>query len=87
MNTVPNATKLYNKFGTFVSPIYTSSLARNIIIYTPIQGTIREKYLSDIIYKGKMPTLTGNKHFSGHFFFHGPRLLHLSTAKSTGLIR
>ena len=28
-----------------------------------------------------MPTLVGNKHFSIHFFLHGPRLLHLSTEK------
>ena len=30
--------------STFVSPDYTFSLARNIIVYTPIQGTNREKY-------------------------------------------
>ena len=28
-----------------------------------------------------MPTLEGNKHLSVHFFFHGPRLFHLSTEK------
>ena len=28
-----------------------------------------------------MPTLAGNKHFSVQFFFHGPRLFHLSTEK------
>ena len=30
-----------------------------------------------------MPTLAGNKHASVHFFPHGPRLSHLSTAKCT----
>ena len=29
-----------------------------------------------------MPTLAGNKHFSIHFFPHGPRPVHLSTEKS-----
>ena len=28
-----------------------------------------------------MPTLAGNKHFSVHFFLHGPRLFHISTEK------
>ena len=31
-------------FGTFISPNYTFSLAGNIFIYTPSQGTNREKY-------------------------------------------
>ena len=30
-----------------------------------------------------MPTLTGNKHLSVHFFPLGPRLSHLWTGKST----
>ena len=34
-----------------------------------------------------MPTLAGNKQLSVHFFPHGPRFSHLSTRKSTGLIR
>ena len=29
------------------------SLAGNIIVYTPNQGTNREKYFNHIIYKGK----------------------------------
>ena len=28
-----------------------------------------------------MPTLAGNKHPLVHYFFHGPRLFHLSTEK------
>ena len=87
MNTVPKATKLYNYISTFVSPIYTFFLAGNINVYMPIQGTNREKYFNHNIYKGRMPTLTGNKHLCVHFFFQRPRLFHLSTGKGTGLNR
>ena len=81
-NTVPKARKLYNiNNSTFVSPIYTFSLAGNTIVYTPIHGTNRQKYFNHIINKGKMPTLAGNKHLPVHFFPHGPRLFHLSTEK------
>ena len=40
----------YNKcvFANSISPIYTFSLARNIIVYTPSQGTKREKYSYNI---------------------------------------
>ena len=59
-------------------------MAGNIIVYTPNQGTNREKYFNHIIYqRNGMPTLAGNKHPSVHFFPHGPRLFHLSTEKST----
>ena len=44
---------LYNPNGTFVSPIFTFSLAGNIVVYTPIQGTNRKKYFNHIIYEGK----------------------------------
>ena len=57
INTVPKATKLYNNNITFVSPIHTFSSAGNIIAYTPIQGSNKEKYFNHIIYKGKMQTL------------------------------
>ena len=53
---------LYNNTSTFVSPIYTSSLARNINVYTPIRSTNMENYFDHITYKGKMPTLAGIKH-------------------------
>ena len=60
------------------------SLAGNIIVYTPDQGTNKEKYFNHIIYQRKgMPTLAGNKHLSVHFFPHGPRLSHLSTEERT----
>ena len=81
INTVPKATKLYNNNSTFVSAIYTFSLAGNIIVYTSNQSTNREKYLNHIIYKRKMPTLAGNKHLSVHLFPHRLRLFHLSTEK------
>ena len=47
------ATNLYDNNSTFVSPIYTFSLAGNIIVYTPNQGTNEEKYFNHIIYQGK----------------------------------
>ena len=75
------ATNLYNNISTFVSPIYTFSLAGNIIVYTPNQGSNREKYFNHIIYKRKMPTLAGNKHLSVRFFLHVLRLFHLLTEK------
>ena len=87
MNIVSKATNLYRNINTFVSHFNTFSLAENIIVYTPIQGTNREKYSNLIIHKGNMPTLAGNKHLSVHFFFHRPRLLHISTEKGSGLIR
>ena len=57
------------------------ALARNIFVYTPIQGSRREKYFVCVIYKGKTPTLARNKHLSVHFFLYGPCLLRLSTKK------
>ena len=78
---IPKATMYFNPISTFVSPIYAFSLARNIIGYTPIQGTNREKYFNHIIYKGKRPTLAGNRQISIYFFLHGPRLFQLSTEK------
>ena len=50
--TIPKGFKLYNKNCTFISPFYTF-LWRETIVYTPNQGTIREKYFNHIIYKGK----------------------------------
>ena len=41
----------YNNNTFVVSPIYTFSWAGNIIFYTPIQGTNREKYFNNIIFK------------------------------------
>ena len=38
---------------TFVSLNYTISLAGNIIVYTPIQGTNRENYFNHSNYKSK----------------------------------
>ena len=64
--------------------LFLPFLERNLIVYTPDQGTNREKYFDHIIYQRKgMPTLAGNKRPSVHFFPHGPRLFHLSTEKGT----
>ena len=60
INAVPKATNLYYNNSTFGSRIYTSSLAGNKSVHTPIQGTIREKYFIHIILTGKMSTLAGN---------------------------
>ena len=46
------ATKCYNN-TTVVSSNYTFSLARNIIVYTPIKGENREKHFNHILYKEK----------------------------------
>ena len=54
------AASLYNNNNIFVSPIYTFSLAGNIIVYTPNQGKNREKYFNHIIYKGKNADFGGN---------------------------
>ena len=81
MNTIPKATNSYNNNSTFVSPVYTLSLAANIFVYTPNQGTNKGKSFIHLIYKGNSPTLTGNKHLSFQFFPLGPRLFHLSTEK------
>ena len=59
---------------------------RETIVYTPIQGTNREKYFNHIIHKRKMPTLAVNKHLSVHFIFHRLRLFHPSPEICTGLI-
>ena len=56
-------------------------MAENIIVYMPIEGTKREKYFNHIIYKGKMPTVAGNKQLSVHSFLHRLRLFHLSKEK------
>ena len=66
-----------NNNSTLLSPVYTSSLAANIVVYTPNQDTNREKYFYQFNYKGKMLTLAGNKHLSIHFFPHRAHLFQL----------
>ena len=83
-DTIRKGYNLNNNNCTFISPIYTFPWRENLIVYTPDQGTNREKYFNHIIYQREgMPTLAGNKHPSVHFFPHGPRLFHLSTEKGT----
>ena len=81
IDTVPKATNFYYNISTFVSPIFTFSLTGNIIVFTPIEGTNREKYFNHIIYIGRMPTPAENKHLSVHFFLHRQRPFHHSTEK------
>ena len=74
-------TKIYNLHknkNSFVSFIWTFSLAGNKSVYKLILGTKREKYFYQFIYK-KMRTPAENKHFCVHFFVTRPRLLHLLT--------
>ena len=59
--------------------LFTPFLARNRFVYTPNQGTNREKNFNHFKYEGKIPTPVGKKHLSVHFFPYGPRLFHLST--------
>ena len=49
MNKNPKATKLYNIFTLFASPILNFFFAGNICDYKPFQGTNREKYFDLII--------------------------------------
>ena len=86
-STIPKGCNLYHNNCIFVSPINTIFLAGNIIVYTPIKGTNGKKYFNHIIYKGKLPNLARNKYLSFDFSFQKPRLFHLSTEKSTDLIR
>ena len=73
------AANFYNINSNFLSPIYTFSLAGNMIFYTPNQGWNGERYFIHNIFKGKMPTLAWSKHLSIYLFFHGTRLFHLLT--------
>ena len=87
--TIPKNYNLYNNNYFCFYYLYLS-LAGNIIVYTPNQGTNREigkSTLFLLFIKGKMPTLAGNKQLSIQFFLHGPRLFNLSTEKRTGSIR
>ena len=81
MSTKPIGQNLYNKNITFVPHFYALSLAVKIIVYTPVEGIKKKKYLNHIFYTRKMPNLAGSNHLSAHFFRHRPRFFHLSTEK------
>ena len=51
--TISKGYNLYNNNCTFGSPIYTFPWRENIIVYTPDQGTNREKYFDRNIYQRK----------------------------------
>ena len=81
-----NNTDYYPNKWTFVIPFHRFSMAGNIIVYTPSQGTNREKYfifLFTFIFvftnKGKKATLAKIEHFFFHLFPHRPCPHHLST--------
>ena len=47
------ATVFYFNNSNFISHFYTFFLAGNIFVYTPIQGTNREKYFNHFAYREK----------------------------------
>ena len=79
--TVTKATKFYSNSSSFVSPIYTISVAGNIIVYTPFPNRNSEKNFNQNLYKRKTHILAGSKHLCVQFFFHGPCVFHLSSEK------
>ena len=62
--------RMFLNISTFLSPIYTFSLAGYIIVYMPSQGTNREKNFKCVNYREKLPNLAGNKQLSIDFFPH-----------------
>ena len=68
---------LYSVFSFLL--FFTFSLAGNIIVYTPGQGTKWGKNFIHNNYKVNMPTSAGNKQISLHFLLCRPRVFHLST--------
>ena len=42
-------------------------MAENNIVYTPIQGTNKEKLFNHVIFKGEVQTLAGNNHSTSSF--------------------
>ena len=51
----------YNNNCTFISPIYTFPWRENIFVYTPDQGTNREKYFNHNIYQRERNADSGGK--------------------------
>ena len=79
--TIQGGYYLCNSNSTFVSPIYTFSWRETYLFTRQIKEKVGKSTLIIVFMKEKMPTFTGNKHLSVHFFLHGSRLLHLSTEK------
>ena len=79
--TISNGYNLYKNNSTLISPIYTFPWRETYLFTRQIKVQIGKSTLIITFIKEKMPTLAGNKHFSVHFFLHGPRLFHLSTEK------
>ena len=65
--------------STCLFAIFTIPLTGNMIVYNPSQLTNGENYFNYFTYKENVPTLTGNKHFSVHFFRNRSRPFQLST--------
>ena len=71
-----NSTNCSLQFSIFVSPIYTFSMGRNIIVYTPSQSTNGEKYF-DHISRMENASPDGKKYLFLQFPFQKPLLSHL----------
>ena len=71
--------EIYIKITVLLFLLFIPFPAGNIIVHTPIQNTMREKYSNHITYEGNIPTLAGNKHLRVIHFFHRPRPSHLLT--------
>ena len=78
---------LYNNNSTVVPPIQNFSLAGNIIVYKPNQGTNREKYFIHIIYKGKNAESRGKQTPLRPFLPSWTASFPSFDGKSTGTIR
>ena len=53
MSTIREGYKFNNSISSFVTPVYTLSLTGSNFVYTPNQGTNREKYFNHITFKEK----------------------------------
>ena len=68
-------------FDTFISPIYTFSLAGNSCLHVKSRYKDGKVFSQQTTTKVKMPNLVGNKHLSIHFLLHSTRPFHLPTEK------
>ena len=77
--TISKGYNLYNNNSTFISLIYTFPWRETELFTLQNKVQIGKNTLIILFIMEKLPTLAGNKHFSVHFFLHGPRPFHLST--------
>ena len=82
-NTVRKATKLYGlRIRALSFVLLTPFPWRETQLFTRhFEVQIGKKYFIHNIYKGKVPTLVGNRQLSVHLFFHRRRVFQLATEK------